>query len=233
MKISSYILIIILILLSGKSVAQEENQDKLKIDPYRVLMEWTYEDVIEKFGEGVNIIDTMKGQAYIAGFRYQDEWFNRPCELSFYFTDVNISGFQLKFPHPNNAWLEAEDEKRKAESTTDQTKRLVTQDSILMNKIKDNVPVFDSVAYLKEFFYRKGLLEKDSLRADSIINDISSYLGQPLWEGPPSHIVKRSRYQATWIKGGFSCSLKDFRRHAEVNFGISPAPGAVINEFGN
>ncbi len=210
-------------------------QDKiLRMNPYEVMASWTFEDVIKEFGEGENIIDTMSGQAYISGFRYNESWLEKPCELEFYFADVNVSRFLLRFIHPNNALLEEENKKNDViTSGTGMLESKTVPDSIWVKRIKDNPGIFDSLktAWAKEFVYRKSMLEKDSLRGDSIIRDVAKIFGEPLREGPTPHTDKDSRYFATWIKNGYSCSVKDYRRFTEINFGISPAPGAVITEF--
>ena len=92
---------------------------------------------------------------------------------------------------------------------------------------------FDTIQldWKRELAYSKWMLEKDSLRSDSIIRELAGILGPPLREGPTPHTEKDSRYFATWIKNGYSCSLKDFRKYSEVNFTISPAPVNVITEF--
>ncbi len=221
------ILIILFLAINGIS-AQDLG---LRADPYEIIAGWTYEDVQREYGEGDKIIDTMSGKAYIAGFKYHQTWFNKPCELEFYFTDVNVSRFLLRFIHPNNAILEKEDEKRKENYRQSQLVTDKEKDSLLLERLKDDSRMFDSVAYLKELFYRWDLLEKDSLRSDSLIRSISEIIGKPLKEGRTSHTEKESRYQATWIQNGYSCSLKDYRQFTEVNFGVSPAPGAAIAEF--
>ena len=232
MKLTKYItlplFLLFLVFITPGTFSQEK---EMKVDPHDILSVWTYEDVIKTFGEGENIIDSMSGQAYIAGFRYKDLWFERECEMEFYFSDVDVSSFLLRFNHPNNAILEIEDEKRKELALQNSQKSSKETDSLLLERLRNNTKFFDSVAYKRELDYRMDLLEKDSLRNDSIIRDISEILGQPLREGGTQHTEKDSRYFATWIKNGYSCSLKDFRQFTLINFSISPAPGAAIANF--
>lgn len=227
-NLKSIFLILILVIVACKGTFAQDLG--FKADPYNIIAGWTFEDVQREYGVAENIIDTMSGQAYISGFKYQQMWFDQPCELEFYFSDENVSRFLVRFSHPNFAILEKEDEKRK-ESVDPNQVFDEGIDSLVIQRLKDNIRMFDSVAYLKELYYRMDLLEKDSLRSDSVIRNISDILGQPLREGPTHHSERDSRYQASWIKNGYSCSLKDYRQYTEVNFGISPAPGAAIAEF--
>ncbi len=227
---SSFIFLLFFVLTGIDLPAQEKT---LRADAYKILSSWTYEDVISQYGDGIQIIDTMAGQAYIAGFRYDDEWFDRPCELEFYFTDVYVSRFLLRFIHPNNLILEEVDKKLQEVNRPGVLESNVIPDSVWLKRLKENPDLLDSLrnVFLKEFVFRKSMFEKDSLRSDSLIRTISDILGSPLREGPTPHTDKDSRYFATWIKNGFSCSLKDYRKFTEVYFGIPPAPGAAISEF--
>ncbi len=229
-EVSHFIFILFFMLTGIDSHAQEK---RLKADAYKILSSWTHEDVTRQYGEGVQIIDTMAGQAYIAGFRYDDEWFDRPCELEFYFSDIYVSQFVLRFIHPNNLLLEIEDDKKKEAAKTGNLETNIIADSVWIKRLKENPDVMDSLknVFLSEFVFRKSMFEQDSLRSDSLIRKISDILGNPIKEGVTPHTDKDSRYFATWIKGGFSCSLKDYRKFTEVYFGISPAPGAAIAEF--
>lgn len=231
MKVKYCLALTLCLIFTGMhSYAQEK---VLQADAYKILSSWTYEDVEQHYGQGENIIDSMYGQAYISGFRYNDTWFNRPCELEFYFSDVNVSQFLLRFIHPNNLMLEEEDKKKQEASKTGKLKSNIIPDSVWTLRIKENPEVLDSLekVYIKGFLYRMSLFEQDSLRGDSIIRDLAEILGPPLREGVTPHTDKDSRYFATWIKNGFSCSVKDYRRFTEVYFAISPAPGAAISEF--
>lgn len=234
MKFHKKIVYLVLLLLTSLSWLGSYAQEKeLKVDVYKILSSWTYKDVEQNYGQGENIIDTMSGQAYISGFRYQDNWFDRPCVLEFYFSDINVSRFLLRFIHPNNLILEAEDKKKQEVGKSGILESNVIPDSVWTKRLKENPGILDSLGkvFLDGFLYRKSLFEKDSLRGDSIIRSFEEILGLPLKEGGTQHLDKDSRYFATWITGGFSCSVKDYRKFTEVNFAVSPAPGAAIAEF--
>jgi hypothetical protein len=228
--ITSAITIILSYFTINNGIAQDST---FKLDPYKVLSGWTYEDVMDKYGEGVNIIDTMSGQAYISGFRYSDEWLGRPCDLEFYFTDVNVSRILLRFIHPNKLKMTQEEEKKMNAIKEGLMTGKQFNDSLWNIRYREYPGRFDTIQldWRRELAYSKFMLEKDSLRSDSIIRDFTKILGSPLREGPTPHTEKDSRYFATWIKNGYSSSVKDYRKNTEVIFSISPAPTIVISEF--
>ncbi len=69
-------------------------------DPYRILKSWNYDDLVRLKGEGEQIIDTLSGQAFIAGLSYKDFCLNQAGTLAFYFTNEDISRMQFRFSHP-------------------------------------------------------------------------------------------------------------------------------------
>jgi hypothetical protein len=229
-EVSVFIFLLSFILTSANLSAQEKN---LKADVYKILSSWTHEDVTREYGEGEQLIDSMSGQAYISGFRYKDQWFDRNCELDFYFTDIYVSRILLRFVHPNNLILEEEDKKNQKLDEKGIVESNIIPDSVWTKRLKENPNILDSLsnAFKEAFFFRKSMFEKDSLRSDSLIRILSDIIGKPLEEGATPHTDRDSRYFATWIKNGFYCSLKDYRKFTEVSFGIPPAPGSAISEF--
>jgi len=234
MKNRGIILLAVVLSSAFFKAADIAAQDKsLRDDARMMLTTWTYEDVIKAYGEGENIIGTISGKDYIAGFRYNQTWFNRPCQLEFYFTDVYVSKFLLKFIHPNYSMLEKIEKEKTAKGGSGKPETNIIPDSVWAKRLKENPNLMDSLkqATIADFVYRKSLLEQDSLRSDSLIRDLSLILGKPLKEGVTPHTDKSSRYFATWIRNGFSCSLVDYFKYAEVTFAVSPGPEAAITAF--
>lgn len=73
---------------------------KFPLDPYPVLKNWSYNDLTKIKGDGTEIIDTLAGQAYLAGIRYADVWFGRSGNLDFYFSGEKVSRIQFRNAHP-------------------------------------------------------------------------------------------------------------------------------------
>jgi len=197
-------------------------------DPKSILKQWDYYKLIEQLGEGLPIIDTIKGQAYIAGMAYQEKWLNRDVDASYYFKDVDIASFQMRF------WSPYLDERTdgKLTNVTDP----VIRDSLLrVFQIQDSLRI-DSVSRLLRFDpslmeelnaealvktdIKKRLYNLDSLRCDSLIEDISAILGQPLRKGLTLHTDKNARYHAVWVNNGIAISLRDFTDYTIVAFSI-------------
>ncbi len=89
---------LILFALVQPLIAQEEGC--FPLDPYTILKTWTYEDVSKELGPGEQIIDTVRKQAYLAGYRYTREWFGRQGSLEFYFSPNGISRIQFSINYP-------------------------------------------------------------------------------------------------------------------------------------
>lgn len=100
-KNTSLILLGILLFGPGNLMSiSAQGNSRFPIDPYAVLKTWTYEEVTKNLGVGKEIIDTLYNQAYIAGYRYETEWFNYRGYLEFYFSEKGISRMQFRNERP-------------------------------------------------------------------------------------------------------------------------------------
>jgi len=79
--------------------------------------------------------------------------------------------------------------------------------------------------------YNIEIRQLDSLRRDSLINDISEILGTPLSNGPTAVTEKNARHLAIWISRGYSCMFKDYISYSEITFSLSTIPLWVVGEF--
>jgi hypothetical protein len=86
------------ILLPGKSVSQ--NFPGLDLDPFTILKTWNYDRTVGFKPGAEEIIDTLSGQAYLAGLGFNQSWMGKDVRLSFYFTGDSVSRILLKLPHP-------------------------------------------------------------------------------------------------------------------------------------
>ncbi len=196
--------------------------------PREILKSWDYYTLTEKLGEGQPIIDTLSGQAYIAGMAYRVEWINRPADLSFYFSDIQIRSFNLRFWSPNTS----ERRGKKFNRITDP----VVRDSIIREyQIQDSLRN-DSVKRLLRMNpdlliemnkqaerineQEQRLYDLDSLRCDSIIFDISTIMETPYRQDTTSHSEPNARYYAVWLNKGLGISLKDYIDYIDVAFSI-------------
>lgn len=197
-------------------------------DPKTILKQWDYYKLVEKFGEGLPIIDTIEGQAYIAGMAYKETWLNRTADVSYYFKDIDIASFQIKFISP---YLD----ERIGGKLTNVTDPVIRDSLLRVFQIQDSVRI-DSVSRLlrvdpdlmKDFedeakaltHKKKILYDLDALRCDSVIDDISAIVGTPLRKGLTLHTEKSVRYFAVWVNKGIAISLRDFTDYTTIDFSI-------------
>lgn len=208
--------------LINTTIAQE-----MPYNPREVVKLWDYYTLIDKLGEGLPIIDTMAGQAYIAGMQYEEQWFSRKALVSFYFSDIKVSKINLRFWSP---YLEQRTGGKISNITDpvirdsllrefqiqdslrmDSVNRILQKDPYLITSMQDHATEINKVA--------KQLYDLDSLRCDSLIFDMSKVLGPTLRQDTTSH-TEIARYSATWIENGFAVSLKDYTDYTDVAFSI-------------
>lgn len=197
-------------------------------DPKKILKQWDYYKLIETLGEGNPIIDTIGNQAYIAGMAYKETWFNRSADVSYYFKDVDIANFQIRFWSP---YLNERTE-GKVSNITDPVVRdsllrvFQIQDSLRVDSINRLLRVdpeiiqkleLDAIAINKE---KRRLYDLDSMRCDTVIDEISVIMGTPLRRGLTHHTDKNARYSAVWVNNGIAISLRDFTDYTDVTFSI-------------
>lgn len=207
--------------------------------PKEILKSWDYYRLIEKLGEGSPIIDTINKQAYIAGMAYKEVWLSRDAELSYYFRDINISNFQLRFWSP---YISQRTEGRLTNVTDpgirDSLLRAYQiEDSIRMDSVSRLLRVdpvimedFKAKAAEKNLF-KKQLYDLDSLRCDSIIEEISAVLGPPLRQGRTHHTDKGARYSAVWMNKEIAVSLRDFTDYTDISFSIPQVSPTLASSF--
>ncbi len=70
------------------------------IDPYVILGNWYFDDLIREKGDGEPILDTIAGKAMITGAQYPDRWFGKSGSLQFYFTGEKVSRIIFRHHHP-------------------------------------------------------------------------------------------------------------------------------------
>ncbi len=233
-KLLIFLVISWLAVTPGKTMAQD-----MPNNPREILKIWDYYKLTEILGEGDPIIDTLAGQAYISGMRYEQNWFNRQATVSYLFTDIDISDLQLKFWSPNT-------EARTGGKIRNVVDPLLRDSLIRAFQIQDSLRV-DSVNRILRMkpdlitsmqnkaseanARQKMLYDLDSLRCDSLIHDMSLTLGKPLRQDTTSH-TERARYSAVWIHQGLAVSLKDYTDYTEVGFSIPKVPVQQAGKFG-
>ncbi|MFH0761792.1 MAG: hypothetical protein V2A67_09850 [Bacteroidota bacterium] len=109
-----------------------QNIPGFPLDPYRILKTWTYDNLTKEKGDGEEIIDTLAGQAYLAGIRYSDTWFGRTGNLEFYFTGEKVSRIMFRYYHP-------------ARSRTQEQTDLIIRDTAARNSYAREVLQLDSL----------------------------------------------------------------------------------------
>lgn len=197
-------------------------------DPKDILKQWDYYKLTDHLGAGLPIIDTIESQAFIAGMAYTETWLNRTADVSYFFKDVDIANFQIKF------WSPFLDERIDGK-LTNVTNPAVRDSLLRVFQIKDSIRS-DSVNRLlrfdpnlmKEFekeaelqtIQKRKLYDLDSIRCDSVVEDISAIMGQPLRKGITHHTDKNARYSAIWVNKGIAVSLRDFTDYTIIAFSI-------------
>ncbi|HBB91443.1 MAG TPA: hypothetical protein DC042_06925 [Bacteroidales bacterium] len=169
-------------------------------DPYKILKSWNYDKLVRLKGEGTQIIDTLSGQAFIAGLSYTDRCFEKTGTLAFYFNNEDISRMEFRFSHPARPVDQAFAER-------------IMLDTAVRNA------------------YEREVMRNDSLRRDTLVQDVSKILGLPITSGPTSPSDKLVRYSATWINRGFSCVFKDDVEYGNLVFSLSMASAWVSGEY--
>ncbi len=199
MKRSFYrVLCLLVSLIPITSYSQE--QTDFPWNPYKILKTWKYDDLVKIKGEGIQIIDTLSGQAFIAGLSYTDRCFEKTGTLAFYFNHEDISRFEFRFSHP-------------AKPVDPAFAERIMRDSAVRNA------------------YEREVMRNDSLRRDSLVQDVSKILGLPITAGRTSPSDKLVRYSATWINKGFSCVFKDDVEFGTLIFSLSMASAWVSGEY--
>lgn len=198
-------------------------------DPLSILKDWDYYQLTDRLGDGDPIIDTMAGQAYIAGMRYQETWLNRRAEVSYYFTDTDISALTLTFWSPYTS--------ERTRGIVPPTSDPEIRDSLLqVFRYQDSLRM-DSISrltrqdtmYLAELKARtirmnaekQRLYDLDSIRCDSLIHDLSAVMGTPYEQDSTLHTETRARWYALWFNHGLAASLKDYTDYTTISFSVS------------
>lgn len=197
-------------------------------EPKTILKQWDYYKMIELLGEGEPIIDTLRGQAYIAGMAYKETWLNRTADVSYFFKDIDIASFKLKYWSPyiaerNDGRLTNVTDPAIRDSLlrefqiqdslrVDSVNKLLLVDSLIIKKMDAKAIIINAE---KQILY-----DLDSLRCDSLISDISVIMGPPLRKGMTHHTDREARYFAVWVKKGIAISLRDFTDYTDIAFSI-------------
>lgn len=82
------------------TITVAQTYDRFPVDPYPILKTWSYEDVTKNLGPAEEIIDTLYNQAYLAGYRYDSEWFGVRGRLDFLLSDRGVSRIQFRNERP-------------------------------------------------------------------------------------------------------------------------------------
>ncbi|MEA1878682.1 MAG: hypothetical protein U9N86_17710 [Bacteroidota bacterium] len=215
---------LLILLANSMSVVGQEFPN----DPKTILKQWDYYKLAEKLGEGSQIIDTFQNQAYIAGMAYKEIWLSRPADVSYYFKDIDIASFQIKFFSP---YLD----ERIGDKLTNVTDPVIRDSLLRVFQTQDSLRS-DSVSRLLRFdpslieelnadaliktSLKKDLYNLDSLRCDSLIEDITAIIGLPLRKGLTLHTERSARYFAVWVNKGIAISLRDFTDYTTIDFSI-------------
>ena len=89
----------ILVLCLGY-VQMSRGQESLPVSPYKILKSFTYDKLIAERGEGIEIIDTLAGQAYLAGIQYPETLLGLKGTLDYFFTGDSVSRMVFRYNHP-------------------------------------------------------------------------------------------------------------------------------------
>ena len=220
------------------SASQAKGQDFTR-DPFGILKQWDYYKMVEVLGEGTPIIDTMSGQAYIAGMQYTESWLQKPAQIDFMFKDIDISEFKLRFWSP---YLGQRLNTQISETiTTEERDSLLnnfkTQDSIhrasMKNFLLENPGLIDSIkaVAVQDSIEQKRLYDLDSLRCDTLVTQISEIMGKPIRQGLTHHTDRQARYSSVWINHGYSISLRDNTDYTDVIFNIPKLSNLTSSSF--
>ena len=209
--------------------------------PIEILKVWDYYRLLDELGDdGEAIIGRMSGQDYIAGMRYSGTWFGRSADISFYFSDIDISTFSLRFWSSNMSSrthgintksITAQDRdsifvevRRRDSLRNDSVTRLLRSNPEFLAELKETSARINAE--------KKRLYDMDSMRCDSLITDIAKVMGQPYEKGRTLHTEAPARYFARWINQGMAISLKDYTDYTDVSFSIPlvvPEKARVLN----
>ena len=208
---------------------------RLPIDPLPMLLTWDYDRLVEELGEGEELVETWNNQPYLAGYRYSVDWFNRPARAGVYFDESRILRLTISIDHiTDRSVYQTNRNVSSNPSTRDSIWRAQRiQDSTIQALLKKNPEKMDSIKRASETNKALGKenIRLDSIRCDSIINELNSYLGLPLFRDSAPPTEKNFLYHANWINKGYSCGLRDYPDHLELTFSISYLPTRIISEF--
>jgi hypothetical protein len=125
--------------------ASPQNFPGLNLDPYKVLKTWNYDRTSGYKQNGAELIDTISGQAYLAGLSFSQQWMGKEVSLAFYFTGDSVSRILLRIPHPVKSLDPAFAEKLIKDSLLSESfaKETLKQDSLR----RDSVIAFISNAF--------------------------------------------------------------------------------------
>ncbi len=196
--------------------------------PLEILKSWDYYKLIDQFGEGMPIIDTLSGQAYIAGMTYRQNWLGRPADVSFLFKKTDIDGLRLRFwsPYLTQRTNTKIPDKASPETRDSLLQAYKIQDSLhrisIGSFLKKNPHMIDSLKLIAaaDSIEQKRLYDLDSIRCDSIVLAISEIMGAPIKTGLTHHTDFKARYSASWINQGFSVGLRDNTDYTDIVFSI-------------
>lgn len=97
---TGWTIVVLLAFIGSQRAFCQDYPSDFPVDPFPVLKTWNYQTVRSNLGSGEQIVDTMFGKPYLAGYRYQQRWLERDGVLEFYFTQKGISIIQFKTEHP-------------------------------------------------------------------------------------------------------------------------------------
>ncbi len=226
--------LILLVALSYPSILHSQD-NPFPIDPAKILLTWDYSELVNALGEGEEVVETMYGQEYLAAYRYNQRWFGKDATIEYRFSDENIGRITVTIPHPEVIKSNRED--------PDAWKDPVKLDSILKaNKLQDSI----WQAYLRNNPGAIGELQNaaeeltaqsrawirlDSLRADSIMQQINLAMGDPLSRDSTPLTDNLLLFTATWVNHGFVCSYRDFNTYTEIGFSVSTVAPRIAGMF--
>jgi hypothetical protein len=149
MKQNNIHIISLLLLMIMAIPAHPQSIPGFPVDLYPILKTWTYDDLITEKGDGEEIIDTLAGQAYLAGIRYSDTWFGRTGNLDFYFTGEKVSRIQFRHTHPTRSLTPEQSELiiRDTAARNAYTREVLTLDSLRRDSIEKEITVVLGPSY--------------------------------------------------------------------------------------
>jgi len=149
MKPNNLHIISILLLTAFATKVHSQNIPGFPFDPYPILKTWTYDDLIKEKGDGKEIIDTLAGQAYLAGIRYPDTWFDRTGNLEFYFTGEKVSRILFRHFHPVRPLTQEQTDliKRDTAARNAYTREVLKLDSLRRDSIEREITVILGPSY--------------------------------------------------------------------------------------